>query len=105
MLFEADPESFVRTHPELGIEESYGSKWPPATLELRLRFDRQGDPEQIEFEVFDLLAWAASEDPDLHTRLNTMDDPADHAVAVGEALGRAMEQERSQVEEYLDYSG
>ena len=55
--------------------------------------------------MFDLLAWAASEDPDLHTRLNTMDDPADHAAAVGEALGRAMEQERSQVEEYLDYSG
>jgi hypothetical protein len=25
--FQADPESFVRDHPGLGIEESYGEQW------------------------------------------------------------------------------
>jgi hypothetical protein len=102
VLFEADAESFVHTHPGLGIEESYGSGWPPPCLDLWVSFDRHGDPTQITFEVFDLLAWTASEDPELHDRLNTMDDPADHAAAVGEAVGRVLEQERTRANDYLE---
>ncbi len=102
VLFVADPESFVRAHPGLGIEESYGAAWPPASLDLWVSFDRHGDPVQISFEVFDLLAWAASEDPSLHDRLNTMDDPADHAAAVGEAIGRVLEGNRRLVDDYLE---
>ena len=81
-----DPESFEANNPSLGIAESYGAEWPPEHLVLRLRFDRHGDPLEASFEVFDLFSWAASVDPALHDRLNTMADPADHAVAVGEAL-------------------
>ncbi|MCA0293924.1 MAG: hypothetical protein LCH96_01190 [Actinobacteria bacterium] len=102
VLFVADPESFVHAHPGLGIEESHGASWPPASLDLWISFDRHGDPVQISFEVFDLLAWAASEDPELASRLNSMEDPADHAVAVGEALGHVLEQERPQYDDYLD---
>lgn len=99
--FVAEPESFVRAYPGLGIEESYGDAWPPAALELRLLFDPHGDPVQITFEVFDLLAWAASADPELHVRLNSMESPADHAEAVGEALGQLLE-ERPPTDDYLD---
>ncbi|MFN8137558.1 MAG: hypothetical protein U0R79_08315 [Propionicimonas sp.] len=103
VLFEADPESFARAYPGLGIEESYGDGWPPACLDLWLKFDRHGDPVEAEFEVFDLLAWAASVDPGLHDRLNVMHDPSDHAVAVGEALRRVLEQESSGPDDdYLD---
>jgi hypothetical protein len=105
LTFDAEPESFVRAYPGLGIEESYGDAWPPAALELCLRFDPHGDPFQITFEVFDLLAWAASADPELHSRLNTMADPSDHAAAVGETLGRMLEDERPRIDDYLDYSG
>ncbi|MFT4109657.1 hypothetical protein [Propionicimonas sp.] len=87
VAFEAEPESFVRAHPGLGIEESYGEAWPPVALELLLAFDQHGDPVGIEFEVFDLLLWTASTDPELHARLSSMEDPDDHAVAVGQALG------------------
>lgn len=102
VLFEADAESFVRAHPGLGIEESYGTRWPPGSLELWLRFDQFGDPVEISFEVFDLLAWAASTDPDLHARLSSMDDPADHAVAVGEVLEGVLEPEEPIRDEYLE---
>jgi hypothetical protein len=102
VLFEAEPDSFVRAHPRLGIEESYGSAWPPASLRLWLKFDHLGDPIQIDFETIDLLSWAAAMDPELHDRLNTMAEPLDHAVAVGEALGAALQPDRAGVEEYLD---
>jgi hypothetical protein len=102
ILFEADPESFVRAYPGLGIEDSYGDHWPPPCLDLWLKFDQHGDPIEIAFEVFDLLAWAASDDPALHTRLNTMDDPADHAAAVGEALGRVLQHESAPLDDYLE---
>lgn len=102
VLFEAEPESFVRAHPGLGIEDSYGDEWPPDNLSLWLRFDRHGDPIQIEFEVFDLLAWSASSDPELHARLNTVEDPFEHAEAVGEALGGVLRQEQLQLDDYLE---
>jgi len=102
LLFEAEPESFVRTHRGLGIDDSYGTAWPPEALQLWLRFDRHGDPVQLEFEVFDLLAATASMDPQLHTRLNTMDDPEDHAVAVGEALRLVLEPEAQPADDYLE---
>lgn len=88
VVFTADPESVAHAHPWLGIKESYGRAWPPAQLELRLRFDL-GDPTQVEFETIDLLAHTASTDPALRDRLNTLADPADHAAAVGEALAEA----------------
>jgi hypothetical protein len=102
VLFEAEPESFVGANPGLGIEESYGSAWPPDALELWITFDRLGDPVQIDFETIDLLSWAAAVDPALHVRLNTMAEPLDHAVAVGEALGAALRPEQSPVDDYLE---
>ena len=102
VLFEAGPESFVRAYPDLGIEESYGSAWPPDQLELRVGFDNRGDPIQIDFETIDLLSWAAAVDPELLVRLNTMTDPLDQAVAVGEALGAALQPERVAADDYLD---
>ncbi len=88
--FQADPESFVREHPELGIEESYGAQWPPDALALWVRFDADANPIEISFEVFDLMIWAASADPELRDRLNTLTDPGDHAEAVGEALAAVL---------------
>ncbi|MGV8910553.1 MAG: hypothetical protein ACOH1Y_16355 [Propionicimonas sp.] len=102
VLFEAEPEAFVRANPDLGIEESYGAAWPPDALDLWVKFDRLGDPVQIDFETIDLLSWAAAVDPGLRVRLNTMADPLDHAVAVGEALGAALQPVRSSAEDYLD---
>lgn len=102
LLFEAEAESFVRANPELGIEESYGGQWPPEALELWLRFDAHGDPVEISFEVFDLLADAASTDPALHARLSSMEDPGDHAVAVGQAMGRVLAGEVAPADDYLE---
>jgi hypothetical protein len=101
VVFVAEPESFVRSNPGLGIEESYGADWPPAQLRLQLSFDRFGDPFQIEFETIDLMSWAASADHELHARLSSMDDPSDQAAAVGEALGAALQPDRSN-EDYLE---
>lgn len=102
VLFEAEPESFVRVNPRLGIEESYGSAWPPARLRLWVKFDRHSDPIQIDFETIDLLAWAASANPELHDRLNTMTEPLDHAVAVGEAISSVLRNERQAAGDYLE---
>lgn len=102
VLFEAEPESFARAHRDVGIEDSYGSRWPPPSLQLWLRFDAGGDPIQIEFEVFDLLAWSASADPALHARLNSMEDPFDHAVAVGQALSELLQEDQSPTDDYLE---
>ena len=102
VLFQAEPESFVRANPGLGIEDSYGDTWPPDRLALWLRFDRHGDPVQVEFEVFDLLASTASMDPELHARLNTMEDPFVHAAAVGEALGAVLRQEPPPADDYME---
>lgn len=102
IVLEAEPESFVRAHPGLGIEESYGDAWPPACLTLRVEFDAHGDPVVIEFEVFDLLVTTASIDPELHGRLNSMEDPAAHAVAVGEALGEVLAAPSDPTDDYLE---
>ncbi|HEY3338774.1 MAG TPA: hypothetical protein VGK18_09745 [Propionicimonas sp.] len=100
--FVAEPQSFVRANPGLGIEESYGTGWPPTHLRFQLSFDRFGDPFRIDFETIDLMSWAAAADPALHARLSTMSDPGDQAAAVGEALGAALQPDRSDAEEYLE---
>jgi hypothetical protein len=102
VLFEAEPESFVRAFPQLGIEESYGAAWPPDRLELRVGFDDVGDPILIDFETVDVLSWTAATDPELHVRLNTMADPLDHAAAVGEAVGSVLRPEPVGADDYLD---
>ena len=102
VLFTADPDSFVRAHRGLGIEHSYPGAWPPDALRLWVCFDSHGDPIRVDFEIFDLLAWAASLDPELHDRLNVFDDPAAHAVAVGEAVGQVLESESERQKDILD---
>lgn len=99
--YRADPDWFVRQYPNFGVEESYGRSWPPAGLHLRLRIDSGGDPVQLEFETIDLFAQTASVDLALRDRLNTLADPGDHAVAVGQALAAAL-QEPEDAGDYLD---
>jgi len=90
LVFTTDPQSFARQHPQLGVEFAYGDEWPPPQLRLILAFDEQLNPLQAEFETVDLLAWTASADPALRNRLNTLDDPEDHASAVAEAFGEIL---------------
>lgn len=101
ILFETEPESFLQAYPDCGIDESYGSGWPPECLDLWLRFDPGGDPVEISFEIFDLLAWSASSDTELNARLNVLDDPEDHAMAVGEALARLLASPLAEDPDYL----
>lgn len=100
--FRADPDSFVRHYPDLGIAESYGQSWPPVGLHLRLRVDGRGDPVQLDFETIDVLVHTASVDPELRDRLNTLADPADHAVAVGQAVAAALVLPEDNEQRYLD---
>ncbi|MBA3022175.1 hypothetical protein [Propionicimonas sp.] len=90
ITFRADAGAFAAQYPDFGVAESYGSTWPPAELTLSLRFDVGGNPVQFVFETVDLLTQTASIDLSLRDRLNTVDDPADHAVAVGEAFALAV---------------
>ena len=90
ITFRADAGAFAAQYPDFGVAESYGSTWPPAELTLSLRFDVGGNPVQFVFETVDLLTQTASIDLNLRDRLNTVDDPADHAVAVGEAFALAL---------------
>ena len=101
ILFEADPLSFVQRYPGLGLAEAYGDDWPARRLDLWIKLDRHGEPYEIGFEIFDVLAWSASEDLGLHDRLNTLNDPADHAVAVGQALGRLLESPGEPADEFF----
>lgn len=90
VTFRADPDSFLRRYPELGLEDLYGEQWPPSGLYLRLRINPAGDPMQLDFETIDLMSQTAAADLELRDRLNTLADPADHAVAVGQALELAL---------------
>lgn len=100
--FRADPGWFVQQFPGLGIAESYGQAWPPEGLHLRLRLDFGGDPVQLEFETIDLFAQTASADAALRDRLNTLNDPADHAVAVGQAVALAVAAPQEDDQFYLE---
>lgn len=91
IVFGADSLSFVQRHRGLGLDEVFSDEWPPHRLTLVIRLDRHGEPYVIEFEIFDVLAWSASAAPDLHDRLNTLNDPTDHAVALGVALSRLLQ--------------
>ena len=90
LVFTTDPQGFAQQYPQLGVEFAYGQDWPPAQLRLVLEFDRWGNPLRVEFETVDLLAWTASADPRLRNRLNTLEDPDDHAAAVAEAFGEIL---------------
>lgn len=93
VVFTTDPQSFAQQHPQLGVEFAYGDDWPPPQLRLVLAFDEQLNPLQAEFETIDLLAWTSVMHPELRNRLNTLDDPDDHAAAMAEALDRALAEE------------
>lgn len=102
--FGADPLPFAHRYPDAGsILENAAAEdeWPPHTLDLWIRIDRHSDPESVELDLVDLLAWSASEAPDLHDRLNTLHDPADHAVAVGEALARYLDSPGEVADDYF----
>lgn len=83
--FQAEPEGFVHQYPWTDIDASYGSKWPPEALELLIAVEDR-DVVQLSFEIWDVLLWAQSEAPELAGRLTTLDDPADQAEALGQAL-------------------
>ncbi|MEA4943958.1 MAG: hypothetical protein VB080_05900 [Propionicimonas sp.] len=86
VLFETDAESFARRYPWTDIDASYGQEWPPPCLDLWIKIDDHGDLTEITFEIYDILLWAAAENPALAGRLATLDDPEDQAAAVGQAL-------------------
>lgn len=90
LVFTTDPEGFAQEHPQLGVQFAYGEAWPPANLRLIVDIDQRRNPLRIEFETVDLMAWTASADPMLRNRLNTLDDPDDHAAAVAEAFGEIL---------------
>lgn len=39
MLWETDPISFAERYPDSGIEESYGSQWPPHCIDFWIYVD------------------------------------------------------------------
>jgi len=90
LVFTTDPEGFAQQHPQLGLHYAYGAAWPPPQLQLVLDFDQRRNPLRVEFETVDLLSWTASANPALRNRLNTLDDPEDHAAAVAEAFGEIL---------------
>ena len=99
VLFEAEPQSFVRSFGAVDVEDSYGEQWPPACLELRVQVGPRGDVVEVSFEIWDLLADAAGSDPELAARLGSLADPADQAAAVGEALRAVLEPPGEPVDE------
>jgi hypothetical protein len=99
--FTTDPDSFVQRYPQVGIAESYGADWPPAQLHLRLLIAGR-DPVELIFETLDLLAFTASVDLQLRDRLNTLADPYDQAMAVGQTLGLALAEPESERDSYLE---
>ncbi|HRA75684.1 MAG TPA: hypothetical protein PLE12_05565 [Propionicimonas sp.] len=99
VLFEAEPQSFVRSFGAVDVEDSYGEQWPPASLELRVQVGPRGDVVEVSFEIWDLLADAAGSDPELAARLGSLADPADQAAAVGEALRAVLEPPGEPVDE------
>lgn len=102
IIFTADLPTIVRLYPDHGLGETFRDDWEGRTIYLWITLDRHGEPEEIQFEVFDIMAWSASEAPALHNRLNTLDDPADHAVAVGEALGRLLRPADEPADDYFN---
>lgn len=83
--FEAEPDTFVHQYPWTELDASYGSGWPPATLELRIAVEGK-DVVEISFEIYDVLLWAQGDSPELAGRLGTLDDPPDQAEALGQSL-------------------
>jgi hypothetical protein len=101
LIFTTDPQGFAQQHPHLGVQFAYGQDWPPPRLRLVLEFDRRLNPVRAEFETVDLLASTASANPLLRDRLNTLDNPDDHAAAVAEAFGEILTVSDPS-EDYLD---
>ncbi len=91
VLFEAEPDWFVQQYPWTDIRRSYRQSWPPESLTLVIKVDRGDDVTEVSFETYDLLLWANSEDHKLAGRLGSLENPSDHAAAVGEAMGRILE--------------
>lgn len=90
LTYRVEPDTFVRQHRGTGIRASYRDTWPPDSLRLVLVLDPTGDVLEASFEVFDLLAWAAGEDPDLADRMNSFTDAAECASAIAAALAGAL---------------
>lgn len=90
LIFTTEPQGFAQQYPQLGVEFAYGESWPPPRLQLILDVDQRHNPLRLEFETVDLMAWTASSDPALRNRLNTLDDPDDHAAAVAEAFSEIL---------------
>ncbi len=87
--FDAEPENFLHEYPWTGIDDSYGDEWPPGSLEMLIVVEGD-DVIEISFEIYDVLAWAQGEAPDLASRLTTLEDAGDQAEALGQALARLL---------------
>lgn len=101
IIFQADLPTFVRLYPDHGLGETFRDDWEGRTIYLWITLDRHGEPEEIQFEIFDVMAWSASEAPGLHARMNSLDDPADNAVAIGLAVGRLLEPNPEPADDYF----
>ncbi len=54
VLYEADPDDFVRRYPQTRLQSRYGDQWPPPCVDLWLKFDWDARRIELDLEGFDV---------------------------------------------------
>lgn len=93
VLYEAAPLDFVTRYPESDLQESYPpDEWPPACVDLWLKFDWNENRTDFNLEGFEVTQdLAASGHEGVATRATRLtDDPEDDARAIASALAHVL---------------